>query len=117
MGEHFYCNYVTTSTCAPSSAAIMTGRVQNRYSIETQIMAFYPLNMIESLMGKCFTNTGEFVLKVKPGLPFLRKSCPIGFTRIYFDGRQAFNPVQSHIYQSNIPAPLWWQSLTVAPCG
>jgi len=39
--------YVTAPTCAPSRAGIITGRVQNRYGFETQLMEFYPTNMIE----------------------------------------------------------------------
>ena len=61
--------YVTAPTCAPSRAGIMTGRVQNRYGFETQIMEFYPTNMIEYLSGKWFINTGEFVMKAKPDFP------------------------------------------------
>jgi len=61
--------YVTAPTCAPSRAGIMTGRVQNRYGFETQIMEFYPTNMIEYLSGKYFMNTGEFVMKAKPDFP------------------------------------------------
>ncbi len=61
--------YVTAPTCAPSRAGIMTGRVQNRYGFETQIMEFYPTNMIEYLSGKWFINTGEFIMKAKPDFP------------------------------------------------
>jgi len=68
-GVIFDAGYVTAPTCAPSRAGIMTGRVQNRYGFETQIMEFYPTNMIEYLSGKYFTNTGEFVLKAKPDFP------------------------------------------------
>jgi len=60
--------YVTAPTCAPSRAGIMTGRVQNRYGFETQIMEFYPTNMVEYLSGKWFVHTGEFVMKSKPDL-------------------------------------------------
>jgi arylsulfatase A-like enzyme len=61
--------YVTAPTCAPSRAGIMTGRVQNRYGFETQIMEFYPTNMIEYLSGKWFVKTGEFKMKAKPDFP------------------------------------------------
>ncbi len=61
--------YVTAPTCAPSRAGIMTGRLQNRYGFETQIMEFYPTNMIEYLSGKYITNTGNFVLNSKPVYP------------------------------------------------
>ncbi len=68
-GVIFESGYVTAPTCAPSRAGIMTGRVQNRYGFETQIMEFYPTNMIEYLSGKYFVNTGEFVMETKPQFP------------------------------------------------
>jgi hypothetical protein len=61
--------YVTAPTCAPSRAGIMTGRMQNRYGFETQIMEFYPTNMVEYLSGKYFVETGSFVLEAKPHFP------------------------------------------------
>lgn len=61
--------YVTAPTCAPSRAGIMTGRVQNRFGFETQLMEFYPTNMIEYLSGKYLTNTGDFVMTSKPIYP------------------------------------------------
>ena len=68
-GVIFEAAYATAPTCAPSRAGIMTGRVQNKYGFETQIMEFYPTNMIEYLSGKYFVNTGEFVMKAKPDFP------------------------------------------------
>jgi len=68
-GVVFEEGYVTAPTCAPSRAGIMTGRVQNRYGFETQLMEFYPTNMIEYLSGKYLTNTGDFVLTSKPIYP------------------------------------------------
>ena len=61
--------YVTAPTCAPSRAGIMTGRVQNRYGFETQVMEFYPTNMIEYLSGKYLVNTGDFIVESKPAFP------------------------------------------------
>jgi arylsulfatase A-like enzyme len=61
--------YVTAPTCAPSRSGIMTGRVQNRYGFETQVMEFYPTNIIEYLSGKYFVNTGDFVVEAKPQFP------------------------------------------------
>ncbi len=68
-GVIFQEGYVTAPTCAPSRAGIMTGRVQNRFGFETQIMEVYPTNMIEYLSGKYLLNTGEFVVKAKPQFP------------------------------------------------
>ncbi len=68
-GVIFEEGYVTAPTCAPSRSGIMTGRVQNRYGFETQIMEFYPTNMIEYLSGKYFVNTGSFVVESKPDFP------------------------------------------------
>ena len=61
--------YVTAPTCAPSRSGILTGRVQNRYGFETQVMEFYPTNIIEYLSGKYFVNTGDFVVEAKPQFP------------------------------------------------
>ncbi len=68
-GVVFEEGYVTAPTCAPSRAGIMTGRLQNRYGFETQLMEFYPTNMIEYLSGKYLTDTGDFVLTSKPVYP------------------------------------------------
>jgi arylsulfatase A-like enzyme len=68
-GVVFTEGYVTAPTCAPSRAGIMTGRVQNRFGFETQIMEFYPTNMIEYLSGKYMVKTGDFVLDTKPQYP------------------------------------------------
>jgi arylsulfatase A-like enzyme len=61
--------YTTAPTCAPSRAGIMTGRVQNRFGFETQVMEFYPTNIIEYLSGKYFVNTGDFIVEAKPQFP------------------------------------------------
>lgn len=68
-GVIFTEGYVTAPTCASSRAGIMTGRVQNRYGFETQIMEHYPTNMIEYLSGKGFIDTGDWVMTSKPEYP------------------------------------------------
>jgi len=68
-GVVFEEGYVTAPTCAPSRAGLITGRVQNRYGFETQIMEHYPTNMIEYLSGKYLVNTGEFVVETDPQYP------------------------------------------------
>ena len=68
-GVIFQEGYVTAPTCAPSRAGIMTGRVQNRYGFETQIMEHYPTNWVEYISGRWIVDTGEFVVKAKPSFP------------------------------------------------
>ena len=47
----------------------MTGRVQNRYGFETQVMEFYPSNYVEYISGRWLVDTGEFKVKAKPSFP------------------------------------------------
>ncbi|MGB5285178.1 MAG: sulfatase-like hydrolase/transferase, partial [Polyangiales bacterium] len=68
-GVVFQEGYVTAPTCAPSRAGIMTGRVQNRYGFETQIMEHYPTNWVEYISGRWIVDTGEFKVKAKPSFP------------------------------------------------
>ncbi len=68
-GVVFEEGYVTAPTCAPSRAGIMTGRVQNRYGFETQIMEVYPTNWVEYISGRWIVDTGEFVVEAKPSFP------------------------------------------------
>jgi len=68
-GVIFNEGYVTAPTCAPSRAGIMTGRIQNRFGFETQIMDFYPSNMVEYLSGKYVKNMDNFIITSKPDYP------------------------------------------------
>ena len=61
--------YVTAPTCAPSRAGLITGRMQNRFGFETQLMEFYPTNMIEYLTGKYIVDTEDWVVASKPQYP------------------------------------------------
>jgi arylsulfatase A-like enzyme len=68
-GVVFEEGYTTAPTCAPSRAGLMTGRVQNRFGFETQVMEFYPTNYVEYISGRWLVNTGEFVVKARPSFP------------------------------------------------
>jgi arylsulfatase A-like enzyme len=68
-GVVFEEGYATAPTCAPARAGLMTGRVQNRYGFETQVMEFYPSNYVEYISGRWLVDTGEFVVKAKPSFP------------------------------------------------
>ena len=68
-GVVFQEGYATAPTCAPSRAGIMTGRVQNRYGFETQVMEHYPTNWVEYISGRWIVDTGEFVVAAKPSFP------------------------------------------------
>ena len=68
-GVVFEEGYATAPTCAPARAGLMTGRVQNRYGFETQVMEFYPTNYVEYISGRWLVDTGEFKVKAKPSFP------------------------------------------------
>jgi arylsulfatase A-like enzyme len=68
-GVVFEEGYATAPTCAPARAGLMTGRVQNRYGFETQVMEFYPSNYVEYISGRWLVDTGEFKVKAKPSFP------------------------------------------------
>lgn len=68
-GVIFNEGYVTAAICSPSRAGLLTGRYQQRFGFETNIMEFYPTNLIEYLTGKYFVNTDTWVIKSKPQFP------------------------------------------------
>ncbi len=79
-GVVFESGYVTSPTCAPSRAGIMTGRVQNRCGFETQANEVYPKNRFTYAMGKKMVSKGEFNITTPPKYPrnpqILRQGLP-----------------------------------------
>jgi arylsulfatase A-like enzyme len=69
QGVIFTDGYVTSPTCAPSRAGLLTGRYQERFGFETQPMDYYPFNKLEYFLGKNVTNTGDWVMTSKPKYP------------------------------------------------
>ena len=69
-GVVFEEGYVTSPTCAPSRAGIMTGRIQNRYGFETQIMEHYPTNWVEYISGRWIVDTFDEPVRLHLFQPF-----------------------------------------------
>jgi arylsulfatase A-like enzyme len=67
-GVRFQDAYVTAPICAPSRAAILTGRYQQRYGFETQPMDFYPTNKLEFGLGKK-SDLGDWRVTADPDFP------------------------------------------------
>lgn len=67
-GVRFQDAYVTAPICAPSRAAILTGRYQQRFGFETQPMDFYPTNKLEYFAGKK-SDLGDWKVTSEPLFP------------------------------------------------
>ncbi len=67
-GIRFNDAYVTAPICAPSRAAILTGRYQQRFGFETQPMEFYPTNRLEYAAGKR-SDLGDWRVVAEPDFP------------------------------------------------
>lgn len=68
-GVVFEQGYVTSPICGPSRAGLMTGRTQNRFGYETQIVDFYPKNWIEYLGAKHLIDMESWELTSAPDYP------------------------------------------------
>lgn len=67
-GIRFKDAYVTAPVCAPSRAAILTGKYQQRYGFETQPMEFYP-NKLQYAAGKKAKRLGDWTISTPPSYP------------------------------------------------
>lgn len=68
-GVVFDAGYVTSPTCAPSRAGLMTGRIQNRYGFESQMIEGYPGNAVEFLAGRHLLDMDGWMLTNPPPFP------------------------------------------------
>lgn len=85
-GIRFKDAYVTAPICAPSRAAILTGKYQQRYGFETQPMEFYPTNKLEYSAGKKAKRLGDWNVTTPPSYPspweIERQGVPTGETNL-----------------------------------
>lgn len=81
-GVHFTTAYATAAICAPSRAALLTGRYQNRFGFESQPMQRYLRNLGEYLGFRYLIDTDEmrpFLLDAYPDAgQRLRQGLPPG---------------------------------------
>ncbi len=68
-GATFLQATATTAICAPSRAAILTGRYQQRFGFELQPHQRYPRNRLEYLAFRYVVNTGSMVPVVPAAIP------------------------------------------------
>lgn len=79
-GVTFQDAYVTSPVCAPSRAAILTGKYQQRYGFETQPMEYYP-NRLKYALAKNAKRLGDWNVVTGPVFPskemILRQGIPL----------------------------------------